>query len=140
MTTPSVPDQQLQVAGLIPTAQRRAVLALLLGRSRPITAQAVHAELNRTDRHIGLTTVYRALHSLADAGLLHTFELHGQRAYRHCGVAPHQHLICDGCDAVLECPPDLVATWLRELHHHTGFIPHADRLDLRGTCATCATT
>ncbi|KAB1915640.1 Fur family transcriptional regulator [Micromonospora sp. AMSO31t] len=140
MSTRMVPDEQLRAAGLLPTTQRRAVLALLVGRSRPLTAQAVHAELASTVGGVGLTTVYRALHTLADAGLLHTFDLDGQRAYRHCGAAPHQHLICDRCDAVLECPPDVVASWLSELHHHTGFTPHADRLDLRGICAACAPT
>ncbi|MER7457980.1 hypothetical protein [Micromonospora sp. NPDC126480] len=34
---------------------------------------------------------------------------------------------------------DWTATsWLNELHRHTGFTPHPDRLDLRGICATCA--
>ncbi|ABP55300.1 Fur family transcriptional regulator [Salinispora tropica] len=140
MTTPFVPDAQLRVAGLTPTAQRRAVLALLVGRSRPLTAQEVYAELTSTVRHIGLTTVYRALHSLADAGLLHTFDIDGQRAYRHCGTAPHQHLICIRCETVTECPPEIVTNWLTELHEHTGFTPFPERLDLRGVCANCAST
>lgn len=140
MTAPIVSDAQLRVAGLTPTAQRRAVLALLVGRSRPLTAQEVHAELTSTVRHIGLTTVYRALHSLAEAGLLHTFDLDGKRAYRHCGTAPHQHLICTHCATVTECPPEFVTNWLTELHEHTGFTPHPERLDLRGVCATCAST
>ncbi|MDM4721217.1 transcriptional repressor [Micromonospora sp. WMMA1363] len=58
----------MPVVGLTSTAPRRAVLALLAGRSRPLTAQEVHAGLTSTLRHIGLTTVYRAVHSLADAG------------------------------------------------------------------------
>ncbi|QOC93430.1 Fur family transcriptional regulator [Micromonospora craniellae] len=140
MTPTFIPDAQLRRAGLSSTTQRRAVLTLLVGRLRPLTAQEVHAELNSSGQHIGLTTVYRALHSLAGVGLLHTFELGGQRAYRHCGAAPHQHLICTRCDAVSECPPGIVATWLNDLHQHTGFVPHPDRLDLRGTCATCAET
>ncbi|SCF04826.1 Fur family transcriptional regulator, ferric uptake regulator [Micromonospora haikouensis] len=138
MTVPIALDAQLRVAGLTPTAQRRAVLALLIGRTRPLAAQEVHAELNRSVRHIGLTTVYRALHTLAEAGLLHTFDLRGQRAYRHCGAAPHQHLICTSCDAVTECPPDIVRSWLNELYQHAGFTPHPDRLDLKGTCGACA--
>ncbi|MEV2240331.1 Fur family transcriptional regulator [Micromonospora sp. NPDC049891] len=139
-TPPFVPDAQLRSAGLASTAQRRAVLALLAGRARPLTAQEIHAELTRCVRPIGLTTVYRALHSLADVGLLHIFDLDGQRAYRHCGATPHQHLICTRCDAVIECPPDVVTSWLSGLHRHTGFVPHPDRLDLRGTCAACADT
>ncbi|MDG4832959.1 Fur family transcriptional regulator [Solwaraspora sp. WMMD1047] len=138
MTTPLVPDEQLRAAGLTATAQRRAVLTLVIGHSRPLTAREVHAELNRTVRHIGLTTVYRVLHRLADAGLLHTFDLDGQRSYRHCGAAPHQHLICTRCDLVIECPPDIVTSWLSGLQQHTGFSPHPDRLDIRGTCAACA--
>ncbi|TDC38637.1 Fur family transcriptional regulator [Micromonospora sp. KC213] len=140
MPAPLVPDAQLRVVGLTPTPQRRAVLALLIGRSRPLTAQEVHAELNHSVQHIGLTTVYRALHNLADAGLLHTFELDGQRAYRHCDTAPHQHLICTRCDTVTECPPDIVTSWLTELHQHTGFTPRPDRLDVKGICAACAST
>jgi Fur family ferric uptake transcriptional regulator len=119
-------------AGLKPALQRRAVLTLLAGQPRPITAQTVDAELKRGGRHVGLTTVCRTLHSLADAGLLHVFDVNGEHAYRHCGPTTHQHLICDRCGQVAEYPSDMVARWLVQLHHHTGFTPYPDGLDLYG--------
>ncbi|MEO3929132.1 transcriptional repressor [Micromonosporaceae bacterium B7E4] len=83
----------------------------------------------------------RARHAdvLADAGLLHVFDVKGERAYRHwhCGPMTHQHLICDRCGQVAECPSDMVARWLVQLHHHTGFSPHPDGLDLYGVCEAC---
>lgn len=128
---------QLRAAGLIPTTQRRAVLAALMGRSHPVTAQHVHAELGRAGRRIGLSTVYRTLNDLADAGLLHTFSLDDGRAYRHCGTAAHQHLVCDRCGQVTECPRDLVDAWLSGIREYTSFRPRPDLIDIPGTCAQC---
>jgi Fe2+ or Zn2+ uptake regulation protein len=132
--------RDLRAAGLIPTAQRRAVLAALVGRSRPVTAQHVHTEMGRAGRRIGLSTVYRTLHDLADAGLLHTFSLDDGRAYRYCSPAAHQHLVCDRCGTVTECPRELVDAWLVGVRESTGFRPRPELIDIPGICERCMLT
>jgi Fur family ferric uptake transcriptional regulator len=62
----------------------------------------LHAELLRRGEQIGLTTVYRAVSSLVDAGLVHAFSQAGEATYRVCGPARHHHLICRSCGLVLE--------------------------------------
>ncbi|MDG4799993.1 Fur family transcriptional regulator [Micromonospora sp. WMMD980] len=130
----------LRAIGVRTTRQRQAILAALTGRTHPMTAQAVHTALTGAGHRIGLSTVYRALHRLTEVGLLHSFEVGGERAYRRCPDTPHQHLLCDDCGLVTECPPHLVEAWLRELREATGFTPHADRIDLHGHCAACPTS
>ncbi|GAA0423425.1 hypothetical protein Acor_73720 [Acrocarpospora corrugata] len=78
------------------------VLEALLAEARPITARQVHAELLQRGEPIGLTTVYRAMSSLVDAGLVHAFNQDGEATYRVCGPARHHHLICRACGLVLE--------------------------------------
>ncbi|MFU8849526.1 transcriptional repressor [Micromonospora sp. SL1-18] len=75
------------------TRQRQAILAVLAGRTRPMTTQAVHAALTGAGRRIVLGTVHRVLHRLAEAGLPHTFDVDGEHAYRPCADTSRQHLL-----------------------------------------------
>src|SRR4051812_5915969 len=95
----------LRDAGLQSTRQRRRLLELLIGRERPATAQQLHAELSGAGTRIGLTTVYRAVHVLAGAGLLHIFDSGGETAYRLCGPGGPHHLVCRVCGLVTEGSP-----------------------------------
>nr|WP_246017515.1 Fur family transcriptional regulator [Micromonospora pisi] len=127
----------MRSAGLTQTPRRRAILVLLAQCQRPMTAQAIHHAVVTAGERVGLTTIYRALHRLTEAGLLHAFDTDDGRGYRYCGGRPHQHLVCDRCGRVTECPPDVVALWLSQLREQTGFSPNAERLDLHGVCASC---
>jgi Fe2+ or Zn2+ uptake regulation protein len=50
------------------TAARRVVWEALAGRERPAGPAEVYDQLRGTGSRIGLTTVYRVLRNLADAG------------------------------------------------------------------------
>ncbi len=134
----SKPSQLLRAAGLSPTRQRTGVLQTVRKVRQPMTAQRVHAELVHNPRiSIGLATVYRILHSLAAAGLVHEIDMRGQRAYRACRRAAHHHLVCDRCGSVSEYPAALAETWLRNINGVTGFRPSGTAGDIHGTCPTC---
>ena len=95
-------DQALRDAGLRPTRQRLSVLEFLRNRPDAVTAQDLHAELRRAGASVGLTTVYRTLTSLAEAGLLDVFARDGEQAFRRCGDMHHHHLVCETCNKVEE--------------------------------------
>jgi Fur family ferric uptake transcriptional regulator len=129
----------LRASGLQATQQRALVLELLAGRSRPVTAQQLHTELQNSGSAIGLTTVYRALHVMADAGLLHVLEVGGESAYRRCGPDRHHHLICRICGLVTEGPPlPKIEEWLARLPEELRFLPERHRVEVHGLCASCA--
>lgn len=93
---------QLRGAGIRATRKRTLVLETLIAEGRPLTAQQLHTGLLERGSVIGLTTVYRALSSLADAGLAHAFTQGGETTYRLCGPTRHHHLICRICGLVAE--------------------------------------
>ncbi|HVM21189.1 MAG TPA: Fur family transcriptional regulator [Egibacteraceae bacterium] len=129
--------QALRDAGLRPTRQRLSVLASLRDRPDAVTAQELHAELRRSGDAIGLTTVYRTLTALADAGLLDTFSREGEQAFRRCGDVHHHHLVCERCNRVEELSADEVEAWVHDAADRHGFEVTGHRADIFGICRSC---
>jgi Fur family ferric uptake transcriptional regulator len=92
----------LEAAGIRVTTQRLLVLDVLAAHRLPVSAQRVHTVLHDRGSHIGLTTVYRTLSSMTEAGLVHAFTHAGEAVYRLCGPARHHHLVCRVCGLVTE--------------------------------------
>jgi Fur family ferric uptake transcriptional regulator len=116
--------RMLGEAGIRMTNQRLLVLDVLSRHRLPVSAQHIHAELHEQGEGIGLTTVYRALTSMATAGLVHTFSQAGEIVYRLCGPAKHHHLICRTCGLVIErVEEDVMAGFRAE--------------EVYGICAAC---
>jgi Fur family ferric uptake transcriptional regulator len=114
----------------------RRVLALLEGREIPVTAQQLYAELRDAGDHTGRTTVYRALHALADAGLVHEFRGTDEIGYRACTPAPHDHLVCAGCGRVQERHLTGLDESLADLKRE-GFLVASCRIEVYGLCPRC---
>jgi Fur family transcriptional regulator, ferric uptake regulator len=132
------PEHALREAGLRPTRQRLTVLEALRGRDGAVTAQDLHAELRQAGDPVGLTTVYRTLASLADAGFLDTFAREGEQAFRLCGDAHHHHLVCETCTKVEEIAAEEVERWVAQVAQTHGFTVTGHRADIFGVCADCA--
>src|ERR1700712_4098436 len=80
------------------TRQRRAVVAVLGDFDDFRSAQEIHGLLRRSDEKVGLTTVYRALQSLAESGEVDTLRTEdGEALYRRCSTTHHHHLVCGSC-------------------------------------------
>ncbi len=94
------------------TRQRTAVKAALDGRDEFMSAQQLHDVLRQQGDSVGLTTVYRSLQALADAGevdLLVTDD--GETVYRRCSPEHHHHLVCRSCGRTVEIAGPAVETW-----------------------------
>jgi Fur family transcriptional regulator, ferric uptake regulator len=136
----SVPEhatEALREAGLRATRQRMTVLEALRGRPDTVTAQTLHWELRQAGEPIGLTTVYRTLTALADAGFLDTFEREGEQAFRLCADGHHHHLVCETCNRVEEITAEEVERWVAEVAHRRGFQVTGHRADIFGVCPAC---
>ena len=130
-------DDALRDAGLRPTRQRLSVLESLRNRPDAVTAQDLHAELRRAGEAVGLTTVYRTLTALADAGLLDVFSRDGEQAFRRCGDVHHHHLVCEACNKVEELSAEEVEAWVHQAADRLGFEVTGHRADIFGICAEC---
>jgi Fur family ferric uptake transcriptional regulator len=134
----SAADALLKSANLSATRQRRIVVEQLIGRERPVDAQALHEELQACGAHLGLTTVYRTLNALAASGLVHAFEHHGETAYRLCGPSRHHHLICLTCGSVTEGPPvPRLDLWLQRIRSEHDFRTERHHIEVYGICGIC---
>jgi Fur family transcriptional regulator, ferric uptake regulator len=132
------PEHALREAGLRATRQRLTVLESLRGRDGSVTAQDLHMELRQSGEPVGLTTVYRTLSSLADAGFLDTFNREGELAFRLCGDAHHHHLVCETCNKVEEITAEEVERWVSQVAKARGFTVTGHRADIFGVCADCS--
>ncbi|MGI8575344.1 MAG: Fur family transcriptional regulator [Egibacteraceae bacterium] len=128
----------LREAGLRATRQRTTVLEALHDRPEAVTAQELHAELRADGEPVGLTTVYRTLASLAEAGFLDAFQRDGEQAFRRCSDAHHHHLICEACNRVEEITAEEVERWVEAVASRRGFRVTGHRADVFGVCAACA--
>lgn len=135
--TETVTSDALRDAGLRATRQRTTVLDALRDRDEAVTAQDLHAELRAAGEPVGLTTVYRTLSSLADAGLLDQFLRDGEQAFRLCSDDHHHHLICEACNRVEEIAADEVERWVDSVARRHRFRVTGHRADIFGVCAEC---
>lgn len=126
------------VPGQRSTRQRAAVARLLdqVGEFR--TAQEIHEELRRNGETIGLTTVYRTLQALSDAGEVDVLRTgSGEAAYRRCSSHHHHHLVCRHCGRTVEVEGPAVERWAERVAAEHGFRNVSHTVEIFGSCATC---
>jgi Fur family transcriptional regulator, ferric uptake regulator len=120
------------------TRQRVAVKAALEGRAEFMSAQQLHDVLRRQGASVGLTTVYRSLQALADAGEVDVLVTDdGETAYRRCSPEHHHHLVCRSCGRTVEIAGPAVETWADAIAREHGFSDISHTLELFGLCARC---
>ena len=119
--------------------QRTAVRAELSRDPAFRSAQEIHASLRESGHRIGLTTVYRALQSLAvgeEVDVLRTDG--GEATYRACSAGHHHHLVCRSCGLTVEVEGRAVESWADKVAREHGFVDVAHTMEVFGTCAECA--
>jgi Fur family ferric uptake transcriptional regulator len=128
---------RLRSAGLSPTQRRRQVLEAVEHRQRPVSAHELYVELAGQGHRVGMSTVYRALSALAEAGLLHAFIGDGEARYRLCTAGRHYHLMCRRCGTVREYPAEDDGAWLDRIAAEADFEPDLRKAEVHGVCGSC---
>ena len=131
-TEPSVPQ-------LRTTRQRTAVADLLTRVDGFRSAQELHLLLREEGAAVGLTTVYRHLQALADAGEVDVVRSDdGEAVYRRCVSGEHHHhLVCRTCGHSVEIDAPDVESWLDAVAARNGFADVSHSVEVFGTCAGC---
>ena len=119
------------------TRQRVAVREELARESAFRSAQDVHARLRAAGTRIGLTTVYRALQSMADTGEVDVLrQPDGESVYRRCSTPRHHHhLVCRKCGRTVEVDGPAVERWADKVAAEHGFSEVEHTVEVFGTCA-----
>jgi Fur family ferric uptake transcriptional regulator len=140
MDTATTPITERDVSAMLTdhgyrlTGPRRDVVAAVLRRHRPFSAEQLVAELPE----IGRATIYRTLEILASVDVLTRLLQPGGHPAYVVGIPGHRHhLVCSECGttvAFTRCPVDELVT---DLVRDTDFSIHGHHLEVFGVCPTC---
>lgn len=110
-----------------------AVLRALHLQDYAQSAGEIYFALRSSGTRIGLTTVYRTLTALVQAGTAHAFERNSETAYRLCEDFHHRHLVCRACGLIVDARELDLDGMLHTVPLAAGFHVEA----IYGTCVTC---
>jgi len=134
--------EHIQKAGLRRTSQRDLILEIFLGTEDHLTSEDLYSLVHKKDPSVGLTTVYRTLKLLTEAGLAREVGFGDGKTYyeHHYNHEHHDHMICTECGRVIEFfSPDIEALQ-DEMASNFGFRPTHHSLRMWGVCADCQVT
>jgi Fur family ferric uptake transcriptional regulator len=119
---------------------RREVVEYVGRQSCCVSAQEIHDGLRARGSRVGIASVYRALESLARAGLVQRVDL-GDGVARfepaHAGGEHHHHLVCDDCGKVEPFEDPVLEEALERVAGGRGYEIEAHEVVLRGACSDC---
>lgn len=114
------------------------VLALLKTSKKPLTAYDILGKLQ--DKGVKAPqTVYRALDSLAERGLIHRIQSLGAFVACHNDEQDHgtQFAVCRKCNKVLELHDHRICNFIKEIGSNIKFRIEREMLELIGICEDC---
>ncbi|BAQ08704.1 transcriptional regulator [Bacillus sp. OxB-1] len=128
----------LKTTGVRITPQRHAILEYLISSDAHPTADEIYKALERDFPSMSVATVYNNLRVFRNSGLVKELT-YGDSSSRFDFVThDHYHIICEHCGRIV----DFHHPGLEEVEHFashvTGFKVNTHRLEVYGTCPSCA--
>ena len=124
--------KRLRNAGYRVTKQRAAIYEYLLSTDVHPTAEPIHHSVRRQLPGISLATVYKAVDSLTDVGLINRLQRGASSTRYDANVADHAHCRCLSCDGLWDAPHDGVSHGTPEAFE----VVHVS-VEYVGYCAEC---
>lgn len=122
------------------TGPRRDIIHALLRESyQHISAEELHALMQKQGYEIGLATVYRTLELLVETGLVHKLQF-GDGCSRYELAEEdhhHHHLVCARCGKIYEVSMDLLEELEHKIELDHDFAISGHHLQFYGTCSAC---
>jgi Fur family ferric uptake transcriptional regulator len=128
------------------TRARQAIIEVLDSTDDHLTADEIVARAEASAPGVHRATVYRALSTLGEVGLVtHTHVGNSATVYHlalpvpadSAGSAPHAHLQCTNCQAVIDFPVDALDSLISRVDRDVGFQIEPHHAALLGLCANC---
>lgn len=139
MRSPEELTEIFRAAGRKVTPQRQSVFQALYGSVGHPTAEAVYDVVRAEMPTVSLRTVYQTLNDLASMGELSALDLGTGSTRFDPNLAPHHHLVCDGCGRVVDLHHDFPGVVV-PVGSAPGFEVTTTEVVFRGRCATCVAT
>lgn len=130
----------LRKSGQRRTASRLLVLAVLNHAGRHMAANEVVEKARESSQYVSTSTIYRALASLRDAGVItETLMPGGETRYEWSDESPgHHHLVCRECGSTTNLDSAYFEDLARGLADDYGFQADMSHIALHGVCAKCS--
>ncbi len=128
--------------GLKNTKQREAVAEAFFATTGHISAEELYRKVSKDHPSIGLTTVYRTLKLLTEAGLAkeRRFAAEPQGVYeKEDSDKHHDHLICTRCGKIIEFKEPKIEKLQDDVAAKYGFVVEDHKMELYGLCKSCST-
>lgn len=131
--------EELRERGVRVTPQRALIWRVLVESGRHFTAEEVFERAKRDLPGLELSTVYRTLEALENAGLVADSRLpEGPRVFE-AHPDDHSHLVCEECGGISHPDAETERTVFEILGRGSGgFQVRGMHVVARGTCAECA--
>lgn len=117
--------------------QREIILDTLSKNAIHPTAEALLEFLKRDDSNVGMTTLYRNLNQLADAGLIKKIDGLEPSAHFDHNTFEHYHFICEKCKKVYDIPSSVAPDLVKNTTEATGFDITSHDIVFHGICSKC---
>lgn len=117
--------------------QREIILDTLSKNAIHPTAEALLEFLKRDDSNVGMTTLYRNLNQLADAGLIKKIDGLEPSAHFDHNTFEHYHFICEKCKKVYDIPSSVAPGLVKNTTEATGFDITSHDIVFHGICSEC---
>lgn len=117
--------------------QREIILDTLSKNAIHPTAEALLEFLKRDDSNVGMTTLYRNLNQLADAGLIKKIGGLEPSAHFDHNTFEHYHFICEKCKKVYDIPSSVAPDLVKNTTEATGFDITSHDIVFHGICSEC---
>lgn len=126
------------------TRQRKVVLGILQECDKEhMNTDEILNRLAKSDKDVGVATVYRTLGMLVDVGLAYKLDLDG-KSYRyelvderHLQAHQHHHLICRACNKIIEVRGDFLDELEGIIDRQYGFQVTDHDVKFYGLCSSC---
>ena len=128
----------LQQNGHRLTAARQAILEVLLASGGHVSADQLAEMVRMEAPQVGRMTVYRTLELLSELGLIRpVYQGTGAAHYILMEDGHHHHLVCAGCDRVIEFEECVLAEIEEMVGGRFNFHIQGHLLEFYGMCADC---
>ena len=117
--------------------QREIILDTLSKNAIHPTAEALLEFLKRDDSNVGMTTLYRNLNQLADAGLIKKIDGLEPSAHFDHNTFEHYHFICEKCKKVYDITSSVAPDLVKNTTEATGFDITSHDIVFHGICSEC---
>ncbi len=120
------------------TPQRMAVVKILAETSTHPSVEEIYEKLQVDFPATSLATVYKTVTLLKELG--EVLELGfgaGRNHYDGLHPMPHPHIVCTGCEKIVDAEVSAMGKLSRKLEKSSGYVINSHRLDFFGHCPDC---